>query len=121
MLKMIHPHRIQPEMKTVSDLMTFQGQIRIKPLKQGKLLYIHSNKFIFLQARYCGTCVILAFSARENSTNAMLGTQILSTLKVDLITLDRVIKHCPHLGGGGGGGKRLKYGALNVMEALWLP
>lgn len=34
MLRMIHSHRIQPEMETVSNLMTSQGEIRIKHLKQ---------------------------------------------------------------------------------------
>lgn len=51
MLKMIHPHRIQPEMKTVSDLMTCQGEIRIEPLQQGleeRQITVYSFQQIYL-------------------------------------------------------------------------
>lgn len=73
MLRMIHPHGIQPGMKTASDLMTFQGEIRIEPLKQ--MLDKEANYCVFIaeslssKVWHCGTCVILAFAARDDTTN----------------------------------------------------
>lgn len=73
MLRMIHPHRIQPGMNTASDLMTSQGEIRIEPLKQ--MLDKEANYCMFIaeslssRAWHCGTCVILASAARDDTTN----------------------------------------------------